>query len=238
MKQYRYFLLLLIMLFAVPQLALATTYQNVTEVFYDFSWDWIKLQVRSCQQSNCSDGSWTGPDNTSNTWFTNSLYNNLTGTNLADSRYFQWKAFFITTDNTRTPKLREVTVGFVSNYTVSGIAGRDQGFQLGADRHSRDFFFFINSMPEQYLKTTSDIPANTWTHVVAAYDANGGENNLKIYVNGVLNASATKTSAASPVSSFLIGNFNGQLFNGAIDEVRIYNRALSPDETVIMKLII
>ncbi len=58
------------------------------------------------------------------------------------------------------------------------------------------------------------------------------------YVNG-----AAGGGHAVPVSNFsgrvLIGIDNtGSFFNGAIDEVRIWNRALAPDETMIMKQVI
>ena len=115
------------MLFAVPQTALAITYQNVTDVFYDFSWDWIKLQVRSCQQSDCSDGSWTGPDNTSATWF---IYPNntamgrvvLTDTNISVNRYFQYKTYLWTDNNTKTPKLFNVSLGYFNETYISSVS--------------------------------------------------------------------------------------------------------------------
>jgi Concanavalin A-like lectin/glucanases superfamily len=82
-------------------------------------------------------------------------------------------------------------------------------------------------------------PNGTWQHVVGVYDGNnslGGGTNMYIYVNGVLEGSVTPpvkgptaiTSAVS-IGSKKLGNdptFNGT-FNGAIDEVAIYNYALS-----------
>jgi hypothetical protein len=50
------------------------------------------------------------------------------------------------------------------------------------------------------------------------------------YVNGVLVPNTTTTSPSTP-TSFRIGSGNGLwFFNGAIDDVRIYNRALSSNE--------
>src|SRR3989338_130699 len=78
-----------------------------------------------------------------------------------------------------------------------------------------------------------------WHHVAAVFDVS---DNLKIYVDGVLrnttavtvNSDGIKTLSGTPI---YIGAMNddvslavSQFFPGTIDEFRIYNRALSPDE--------
>ncbi len=76
------------------------------------------------------------------------------------------------------------------------------------------------------------LPVGQWTHIVGTYDKSLASDNLKIYINGTLQGTANETSGGDP-STFLntsIGGFSGRLFNGIIDEARIYNRALSPDE--------
>lgn len=70
---------------------------------------------------------------------------------------------------------------------------------------------------------------NAWTHLAATYDGA----TLNLYVNGVLVASSPQTGAiATAPGSLYIGSgeYWGQYFTGMIDEVRIYNRALSQDE--------
>ena len=67
---------------------------------------------------------------------------------------------------------------------------------------------------------------NTWTHLAATYDGTA----VRLYVNGVQAASTARTGTlASSTSPLELGGdiFYGQVFNGAIDEVRIYNVALS-----------
>ena len=57
---------------------------------------------------------------------------------------------------------------------------------------------------------------------------------MKIYSNGSLDASKTTTIAnlnSTPSDEFVIGRFQGGFFyDGTIDDVRVYNRALSADE--------
>jgi hypothetical protein len=82
-----------------------------------------------------------------------------------------------------------------------------------------------------YLDSASQIYPQTWYHVAEVYDGT----NLIIYVNGNLDNSAELTGhilvTSEPVciggSDFNCGNYG---FPGLIDEVAIYNRALSDTE--------
>jgi fibronectin type 3 domain-containing protein len=76
---------------------------------------------------------------------------------------------------------------------------------------------------------------NTWYHVAGVYNAPAGT--LDIYVNGVLNSGTLR--GVSPVPTSQVDNAinanigrrtGGFYFNGLIDEVRIYSRALSQAE--------
>ena len=72
-----------------------------------------------------------------------------------------------------------------------------------------------------------------WYHVAGVYDA--AERTLDIYVNGVRdNGVLSGTIPASQINSSVNVNIGrrsgGFYFNGVIDEVRIYNRALSGPE--------
>lgn len=65
-----------------------------------------------------------------------------------------------------------------------------------------------------------------WAHLAATYDGSA----LRIYVNGVLSGSAPAQGSLAPTTGPLrIGGNQrfGEFFNGAIDDVRVYNRALS-----------
>ncbi len=73
--------------------------------------------------------------------------------------------------------------------------------------------------------------ADTWYHVVGTYDKDLASNNMKLYVDGVLRDQQSWPQEIT-TGSLLIGAYTGpQLyFDGLVDEVRIYNQALSADE--------
>jgi chitodextrinase len=75
---------------------------------------------------------------------------------------------------------------------------------------------------------TAVLPVNSWTHLAATYDGTA----LRLFVNGIQVASGAQTAPVSTSNAVLtIGaNFYGEHFAGLIDEVRIYNRALTAGE--------
>jgi len=84
---------------------------------------------------------------------------------------------------------------------------------------------------QRYSTTTCSL--NTWYHIAGVYNTAAGT--LDIYVNGVLNSGTLRgsipTSNRNAAVNVNIGRrAGGYYFNGVIDEVRIYNRALSPTE--------
>ncbi|MEO8662608.1 MAG: LamG-like jellyroll fold domain-containing protein, partial [Bryobacteraceae bacterium] len=89
-----------------------------------------------------------------------------------------------------------------------------------------------SSTTQRYSTTVRTL--NTWYHVAGVYDAASAS--LSLYVNGVLdNGSLRGTIPATQFNQNLNVNIGrltggGYYFNGIIDEVRIYNRALLPAE--------
>lgn len=93
------------------------------------------------------------------------------------------------------------------------------------------------------LYTTTVPPLNQWVHIVYTYDAKSYAN---YYINGVIESSIGISSGISilPTSSDMYigksvsagGNFYGgfgsnfNYFNGAIDDIRVYNRVLTEAE--------
>lgn len=89
----------------------------------------------------------------------------------------------------------------------------------------------------QHIVTSGLVPINKWSHIILTWDGSVTAANVKIYLNG---AEVTYTTTIDGVgdlvsdssSSMQIGNNTGgsRSFDGSIDDVRIYNRALSADE--------
>jgi hypothetical protein len=82
---------------------------------------------------------------------------------------------------------------------------------------------------EQYSAATNGIPLNTWTHLATTYDGT----TLKIYVNGAMVSTKSVSGVIQTNSNPLRIGGNvpyGQYFQGMIDEVRVYNRALPQSE--------
>ena len=73
------------------------------------------------------------------------------------------------------------------------------------------------------------VPVNTWTHLAATYDGT----TLRLFANGTQVGSAAmsgtlvKSANALSIGGSLVW---GEYFEGLIDEVRIYNRALTAAE--------
>src|SRR5213076_1255747 len=75
----------------------------------------------------------------------------------------------------------------------------------------------------------SGLAVNTWTHLAATFD----RATVRLYVNGVQVASQAQTTPLTTSTGTLqIGadSYAGENFAGRIDEVRIYNRALTAAE--------
>lgn len=80
------------------------------------------------------------------------------------------------------------------------------------------------------INSTSNIDTNLWTHIVGVMETG---NTGRIYVNGVLENTGAIDAPITGTSHHYIGAINAsgsgliKFFNGSIDDVRIYNRALS-----------
>src|SRR6266446_5803031 len=87
---------------------------------------------------------------------------------------------------------------------------------------------FTASVHELY--GPSPVPLNAWTHLAATYDTVGGQ---FLYVNGTPVAQlATAGNMVTSIGPIRFGGNSifGEYYGGTIDDVRIYNRALSQPE--------
>jgi hypothetical protein len=79
----------------------------------------------------------------------------------------------------------------------------------------------LNTLP-------NTVPANEWFHVAQTYDGT----TLKVYINGGLAGSTTGVTRSVSSGELAFGTRQGiqHFFNGLLDEIEIYSRALTQDE--------
>jgi len=110
--------------------------------------------------------------------------------------------------------------------------------QVLAIQNSGRAFFLVrdaNSLSGAVFSPSS-LATNTWYHLVGVREVTGSGKTVKLFLNGVLVASAPDLSTGSLVNNgpdyigrrFTCGT--NDPFNGLIDEVSVYNRALSASE--------
>jgi Concanavalin A-like lectin/glucanases superfamily len=111
-------------------------------------------------------------------------------------------------------------------FTILGQSERDNDFdfQIGTDNH---IYFFTDTGTATIGQA---IPLNQWHFLAATFVANSTRN---IYLDGQLVASAPCGSHSVNNNPVWIGNnqvFGPRCFQGRMDDVAIFNRALSAEE--------
>ena len=83
---------------------------------------------------------------------------------------------------------------------------------------------------DQAVRGTARISTTDWTHLAMTYDGSV----QRLYVNGVLAGTHAQTGNMAvgnqPLRIGGNGSFPGEFFKGLIDEVKVYNRALTAAE--------
>lgn len=132
------------------------------------------------------------------------------------------------------------TVGAWVNW-ASGATGPDTIYSAGstdtqywsvAINASSKLEFRVDLISSATYISTNTISQNTWHHIVVTKQGDD-TNNVKFYIDGVLDATASAGSLVMPMGTRGIGTrMEGptEYFQGGIDDLRIYNRALSPSE--------
>ena len=122
------------------------------------------------------------------------------------------------------------------------------GHIINKDLNAVGFWYFLQSGSNlRFIKdgstdltvhSSGGLSAKQWQHVAVAWDGSTTATNVHIYVNGVETSYATQTNGDSLVSdassNLLIGGRTAAncttVFDGLIDEVRLYNRVMSQSE--------
>ena len=115
---------------------------------------------------------------------------------------------------------------------VTRPAVYDRGFQ----RFSNDrFYWYFDAAGGTYAYTSTLTDTSDWHHVMLVFDGNqtGNANRAKVYLDGAnaIAAFGGTVPATLTFDELTVGfALNGSYFNGSIDDVRIYDRALTEEE--------
>jgi hypothetical protein len=120
---------------------------------------------------------------------------------------------------------------------TKGGASGSRGWSLNVENTGSAWAFQIASSSTTLASLqVSGVPLNTWTHVAGVYDPNdAGGPSMKLYTNGLLAKTLTAGVPAAQFNSGVNVSIGARAdgttrWNGRIDEVRLYARALSGAE--------
>jgi hypothetical protein len=117
--------------------------------------------------------------------------------------------------------------------------GDGGGYGMATDSDQTKAMFYLRHTNgfTQAAYVETPISQDKWSHVVGTFDKNGGLNNMKLYINGVLIETSTWGFFDPTNEKLYIGGNPGTRdvsapneFDGIIDEIRIYNRVLDANE--------
>jgi hypothetical protein len=93
------------------------------------------------------------------------------------------------------------------------------------------FFYLYDGTHNPLAQSVASLSG--WSYIVCVRDVSQGK--LLVYINGYLSGTGTDTTTLVPTySQFKIGQVTGSYSNGLIDDVRVYNRALSAAQIAAM----
>jgi len=114
--------------------------------------------------------------------------------------------------------------------TFGTIIRKDEAYALRFDGPRLGLLFWCGGKVERFESPALVLKPGAWTHVAGTYDGQRS----RLYVDGIEVAVSTVPLPSAIDRSgtpCCIGSCRGQnAFNGVIDEVRVYNRALAPAE--------
>ena len=82
------------------------------------------------------------------------------------------------------------------------------------------------------IKSNSTLERNKWYNVIITYASNDNNGTMKLYINGVIDKEVNSLGGKLNTNNknIKIGDRDQYWFKGIIDDVRIYNRALTAEE--------
>ena len=118
-----------------------------------------------------------------------------------------------------------------------GIVGRPQIYRMCLAENRAPYSLQLGLRPTdskyQGVQSKRIIPAKRWTHVATTYESRTGE--MAVYINGELSGhrqiDAGKTLRKKSEMLYIgVRDWDRSYFSGAIDEVKVYSKALSATE--------
>jgi len=117
----------------------------------------------------------------------------------------------------------------------------DAGYSLHMNQATGVMNFHIGEAAANFTlnSATCAVPMCMWTHVAATYDGTSCRDGMKLYINGELAVTGTTSVITGPViNDFVVAigaqSDGGNLFEGRIDAVYIYDKELNRDEVKAM----
>lgn len=132
------------------------------------------------------------------------------------------------------------------------VLSNDTNYEFHIDPNRHLYWWWQLGGVDKTLTSAATVPLNQWTHVAITFDSTNASAAQRIYINGVLdtNTSALKGTLTSNACNFYIGGdiytrfdifgtkqctyssvgATGRSFKGMLDEVKIYNYALTSDQ--------
>lgn len=89
-----------------------------------------------------------------------------------------------------------------------------------------DFWLKTGEGPNKHIRAKGVLAAGQWTHICGTWDGT----TQKLYKDGVLLDSQTPGGSLKDSSNMKIGSYIVEGMSGLIDDVRLYNRALTQEE--------
>ena len=134
-------------------------------------------------------------------------------------------------------KTTNTTAAFRSLVAEDITSGSNRNWNLLLNSSNKiGFIFFNTSGSTNYLvrATALEVQDGNWHHILATYDGTSNTDGIKIYVDGgnveTLTALSTGIRSVASVGPRIGSNTNGSWnFTGKLDEVAIWNTALSSD---------
>lgn len=195
---------------------------------------WYQAETNTHDHINSNDGTWAGTAS-----YTNGEVNqafNFNGSSYITVPDSSTLHFTNAMSAEAWINLHSVNTGFSANEIVSKFgpfSANQNSWTMSVDSSRHPYFTVVstNYTGGGTATSTNAISLDQWVHIAGTYDGSV----VKIYVNGQLSGATAYTEGifhgTYPMSiGCTLDSFPNSLFHGQIDEVSLYNRALTDCE--------